>query len=153
MITKNDCLVLLNELTAKGIDTVQITKELLRSQEVDINVIKFINDNRMLDVTEFYEKLRKSYNNKKSSLYINILKEKFDEPKDVLSTLASLNLQIILFSKHVDDVSMFLRHTRFEEIQKCFLKYSKDADIIPCQQLLRLVKADLKALDYINRGV
>lgn len=150
MITKNDCLVLLTELNSKGIDTNQAIKDLMRSQDVNIEVIKFINAQRKLEATNFYEKLRKSYNNKKSSLYINIVKEKFDEPKDVLATLASLNLQILLFSKHVEDVPMFLRHMRFEEIQKCFLKYSKDADIIPCQQLLRLFKADLKTLEYVN---
>lgn len=150
MISKQDILVLLTELKEQGIDTTQQVRELLKNNEPTLDVIKFINDNRELEATAFYEKLRKSYNNKKSSLYINIVKEKYDEPKDILTTLASLSLQILLFSKHVDDVSMFLRHTRFEEIQKCMLKYAKDADLIPAQQLLKAVKADLKVLEYVN---
>lgn len=150
MINKQDVLVLLTELKENGIDTTEQIKELLRANEPTVNIIKFINDNRELDATKFYEKLRKSYNNKKSSLYINIVKEKYDEPKDVLTTLASLNLQILLFSKHVENIPMFLRQTRFEEINKCMLKYAKDGDLIPAQQLLRCVKVDLKALEYVN---
>lgn len=151
MITKNDAMILLTELKEQGIDVNAQFKELLKSQQPSIEVIKFINDHRKLEVTNFYEKLRKSYNNKKSSLYINIVKEKYDDPKDVLTTLASLNLQILLFGKHVDDLAMFLRHTRFDEIQKCMLLYAKNADIIPARQLLSLVKADLKALEYCNK--
>jgi len=150
MITKNDALILLTDLKEHGVDVTVQFKELIKSTQPSLEVIKFINDHRELEVTKFYEKLRKSYNNKKSSLYINIVREKYDDPKDVLTTLASLNLQILLFSKHVEDISMFLRHTRFDEIQKCMLLYAKNADIIPARQLLGLVKADLKALEYCN---
>ena len=73
MITKNDCILLLTELEERGIDTKSALREAI-SQGPTISVIKFINDNRQLDLTTFYEKIRKSYNNKKSSLYINIVK-------------------------------------------------------------------------------
>ena len=73
MITKNDCYLLLSELNEKGVDTSSPIKDLMSSTSPSIDVIKFINDNRQLDLTAFYEKIRKSYNNKKSKLYINIV--------------------------------------------------------------------------------
>ena len=102
MISKNDCLLLLGKLKDEGIDTKEATTKLLTSPSIPIDVIKFINDNRQLDLTSFYTKLRKSYNNKKSNLYINIVKE-VEDPTKVLTTLASLNLQILLFSKEVSN--------------------------------------------------
>ena len=107
MITKNDCYLLLSELNEKGVDTSSPIKDLMSSTSPSIDVIKFINDNRQLDLTAFYEKIRKSYNNKKSKLYINIVKE-IEHPQDVLVTLSSLLNQILLFSKNAEDRQMFL---------------------------------------------
>lgn len=152
MITKNDCLILLSELNTRGVNTSNEMKQLMKSNDIDISILEFINSHMQLDLGKFYEKIRKSYNNKKSNLYINIVKEDYKEPKDVLTTLASLNLQILLYNKNVDNPKMFLRHARFEEIQTCMLNYYKTGDLIPCQKLLRLVKADLKVLEELNRG-
>ena len=91
MISKNDCLLMLTKLSDEGIDTSEQVKNLLKESEPFIETIKYINSQRQLDVTRFYEKLRKSYNNKKSKLYINIVKD-IENPKDVLITLSSLNL-------------------------------------------------------------
>ena len=74
MLTVNDELLLLYDLEKQGIDTAEITKKALSKNKVDFEVIKFINDNRQLDLTAFYEKIRKSYNHKKSTIYINIVK-------------------------------------------------------------------------------
>lgn len=118
-----------------------------------MTVIKFINSHRPFEANKFYEKIRKSYNDKKSTLYRNIVKENLDDPNDVLTTLASLNLQILLYSKNVDDKQMFLRHMRFEEICAALLNYSKKYDLVPCIKLLQRIKADLKAFQYFNREV
>ena len=75
MISKNDLLLLLADIKSKGIETKDETTKLLTSNTIPLDVVKFINDNRQLDVAKFYEKLRKSYNAKKSNLYINIVKE------------------------------------------------------------------------------
>lgn len=150
MINKSDCLILLKELSDRGIDTAEQTKKLLKNKDLDFEVLKFINDNKTLDARLFYEKIRKSYNNHKSNLYINIVKDEL-EPKEVLTCLASLNLQILLYNKNVEDSAMFLRHMRFEEIQKVMLNYALHGDIIPCQKLLNLFKLDLKALEYIAK--
>jgi hypothetical protein len=60
MITKNDCYLLLSELNDNGLDTSNAIKDLMTSSSPSLEVIKFINDNRQLDLTAFYEKLRKS---------------------------------------------------------------------------------------------
>ena len=148
-IAKQDCLLLLTELQDTGIDCIPVLQKLIKEGPT-LEILKFINDNRQLDVTTFYEKLRKSYNNKKSKLYINIVKEDFTNPKEMLTTLASLNLQILLFAKNVKDVNLFLKHCRFEEINMCLYNYAKTYDFIPCQKLLKLIKADLKVLETVN---
>ena len=68
MITKTDCILLLTEQQENGIDVSNMLNTLIKQQEPSIEVIKFINDNRQLDLSKFYEKIRKSYNNKKSNL-------------------------------------------------------------------------------------
>lgn len=150
MITKQDCLLLLTEIQDTGKDCKSQIKALLKEGQPTLEILSFINDNRQLDVTLFYEKLRKSYNNKKSKLYINIVKDSFDNPKDIITTLASLTLQILLYNKSVEDSTMFLKHSRFEEITKCLFLYSKTYDIVPAHKLLKLIKADLIVLEMSN---
>ena len=152
MITRRDCLLLLSELSAKGIETDSMVKLALKSDFANIDVIKFINDHRQFDANAFYEKLRKSYNHKKSNLYKNIVTcDEVDCTDTALTTLAALNLQIQLFSKDVEDKKMFFQHTRAEEICQAMLNYFKNYDIVSCIKVLQLVKADLKAFEYINK--
>lgn len=152
MITRRDCLLLLAELQQKGIDTAQITQKALKNSSIDIEVIKFINTHRQFEANTFYEKLRKSYNNKKSMLYKNIvICDEVDCSNTVLSTLGALNQQILLYLDKVEDIKMFLRQVRFEEITLALLNYSKNFDLIPCIKVLQIIKADLKAFEYLNK--
>ena len=151
MITRNDCVLLLTEIQNQtGENTTKYVKELFKSSEINIDILKYINGKRQLDLTKFYQKLRKSYNNKRSSLYINIVKET-EDPTEVLTTLASLNLQILLFAKNVDDKPMFFSHARSNEITLVLNNYFKTYDIQPCLKLLRLIKADLKVCEMIDK--
>lgn len=150
MITKNDCLLLLAELSQQGVDTKKITLELIRNSNVNLSVVEFINNHRPFDVLQFYEKLRKSYNDKKSKLYKEIVQIDEKEPKDILITLSSLLTQIFIYSSKVKDRELFLRHTRAEEITKVILNYLKTYDLTLCIALLNHVKADLKALETIK---
>lgn len=151
MITRNDCILLLTDIQNQtGENTQKYIKDLFKSTDIDINILKYINSKRQLELTKFYEKLRKSYNNKKSSLYINIVKET-DDPTDVLTTLSSLNLQILLFAKHLEDKAMFFNHARSQEITLVLNNYFKTYDIQPCLKLLKLIKADLKVCEMIDR--
>lgn len=149
MITKNDCLILLNELNVRGIDTSQQLLEIVKQQKPDLEIIKFINDNRQLDLTNFYYKIRKSYNEKRSKLYINIVKE-IEDPSEVLTTLSAMLTQILIFSKTVENKAMFLRHARAEEISAVLNNYFKNYDITYAQKLLKIIKADVKCVEYIS---
>jgi hypothetical protein len=149
MITKNDCILLLTDIAQKGIDTKNQLKELLASPTLPLSIIKFINDNRQLDLIVFYEGIRKSYNQKKSTLYINIVKE-VEDPTEVLTTLSAMLTQILRFSKKVDNKTMFLKHSRASDITKVLNNYFNTYDITLCQKLLRIIKADIKALESIK---
>ena len=152
MITKNDCVLLLTELQDSGVDVREQLKQLLsKRDQPTLELLKFINDHKQLDVIAFYEKLRKSYNDKKSKLYIQIVKEELNNSKDVIATLSSLCLQISLFSKTLDNPVIFFENCRLKEITACLYNYSKTYDLIPCQKLLELIRSDLKVLESIHR--
>lgn len=150
-ITKKDCIVLLNSLKQSGVDVEEMTKKALLSKDVSLEVVEFINKNRPFEVSNFYEKLRKSYNNKKSQLYKQIVRsDEVDEPKDLIVTLSSLGLQIMLYAKKLEDPHMFLQQARYQELTGCLYKYSTTYDLLPAVNLLRLFKMDLKAFEYLN---
>ena len=149
MISKNDVVLLLTELQDNGIDIQDSIIKLFKSESIPLSVIKFINDHRQLDLTAFYEYLRKSYNNKKSKLYISIVKE-IENPEDVITTLFSFGLQATLYSKRVEDSQMFLKHARVREITIVLTKYFTGYDLEDCLNLLKLIKADLVACETIS---
>lgn len=150
MVTKNDLLLLLTELQEEGTATDSYFTKVVTSPSIPLDVLKYINDRRQLDVAAFYELLRKNYNNKKSPLYKNIVKDELKNPEEALTTLASLNLQILLFAKKLDDNKMFLKHSRAEEITRVLNNYYKTYDLIPCLKLIKLIKADLCAFETIG---
>lgn len=149
MITKNDILLLLTELQESGADVNVYFTKAITAPNVSLEVLKFINDQRQLDVAAFYELLRKNYNSKKSPLYKNIVREDVEKPDEVLTTLAALNLQILLFAKKLDDDKMFLKHSRAEEITRVLNNYYKTYDLLPCLKLVKLIKADLVAFETV----
>lgn len=144
MITKQDCALLLTELG----ETNKL-KELFTQDQPSVEIIKFINEKRELELTKFYKKIKKSYNQKHSKLYINIVKE-IDDTTDVLTTLSSMLTQILIFAKNVDDKPMFLRHARADEIAAVLKNYFTTYDITNCIKLLRLIKADIKVCEMFN---
>ena len=149
MITKTDMILLLTDLQDKGIDVSNELRNTIKNG-VSISTIQFINNNRQLDLYKFYEKIRKSYNQKHSNLYINIVKE-IEEPVKVLTTLAALQTQILIFSlKEANDKEMFLRHSRICEIAKVLYNYYTTYDFKPCIKLIQLIKADIKCLQEKN---
>ncbi len=150
MITKEDVLLLLTELRDEGVDVKEQIKKQILAPEPIIEILKFINDNRQLDLTNFYKKIRKSYNDKKSKLYINIVKEN-EEIKEVLTTLSALLTQIILYAKNVDNMIMFYQHSRAEEITKVLNNYFKTFDLTNCIKLMKIIKADIKVCESFYR--
>lgn len=150
MLKKNDLIILLTQMQEEGKDVNSLLRKVATSPEIPMDVVKVINDSRHLDVTGFYEQLRKSYNAKRSSLYINLVKEEMKEPTEVLTTLSALILQINLYAKHLDNPTMFLSHSRAEEITRVLNNYYTTYDLEPALTLRKLIRADLKAFESIR---
>lgn len=151
MIQKADIVVLIDELQEKGIDMENELDLLMRSSNIPLSVLKKINEYKSLDLINFYEKLRRSYNNKKSKLYINILKSDenvLDDPRTILTTLSALLNQILQFK--VDDPATFYSQARADEIVKVLNIYFQTYNLEPALKLLVLFKCDIKALDTIK---
>ena len=150
MITKNDCLTVLVALEDRGLDINQPMKKLLTSKEVPLEILKFILDNRGIEVANFYEMLRKKHNDKKSPLYHNIVKE-ITDPEEIITTLACLLVQITLYSKKLPaNKEIFQREVRAEEITRVLNNYYNTGELGQCLSLLRLLKADLLVLEHIS---
>ena len=150
MITKNDCLSLLVSLEDQGIDINKPMKKLITSKEIPMEVLKFILDNRGIEVANFYEMLRKKYNQKKSPLYHNIVKEVTDTD-ELITTLACLLVQITLYSKKLTaNREIFQREIRAEEITRVLNNYYATGEFDQCLALIRLLKTDLIVLEHIG---
>ena len=150
MLRKNDLILLLTRMQDAGADASAQIRKVISSKDIPMDVVKFINDNRQMDVTRFYEQIRKSYNDKRSSLYINLVREDLKDPKDALTTLASFNLQVLLFARHLDNPTMFLSHSRAEEVTRVLNNYYRTYDLAPVMAMRTLIKSDLKAFEGIR---
>ena len=150
MISRQDILLLLTELEDKGIDCKEQVENLYSAEPRTFEVLRFINNKQPLDLINFYEKIRKSYNHKSSKLYKNIMicDEQDLDPNLILTTLSALLNQILQFK--VDDKPTFLKHARADEIIKVLDIYMQTYDIRPAYKLLTLVKSDLLVGEIIN---
>ena len=150
MITKNDCLTLLVSLEDKGVSIDQPMKKLLSTKEIPIDVLKFILDNKGIEVANFYEMLRKKHNQKKSPLYHNIVKE-ITDPEEIITTLACLLVQISLYTNKLTvNKEIFKREVRAEEISRVLNEYYSSGSLDNCLALLKLLKTDLIVLEHIS---
>jgi hypothetical protein len=150
MITKNDCLSVLVALEDRGLEINSVMKKLITSKEVPHEVLKFILDNRGIEVANFYEMLRKKHNDKKSPLYHNIVKD-ISDPEEIITTLACLLVQITLYSKKLPaNKEIFQREVRAEEITRVLNNYYNTGLMDQCLALLKLIKADLLVLEHIG---
>jgi hypothetical protein len=150
MISKNDCLSILVSLEDKGINIDNQMKKLLTAKEVPIETLKFILDNRGIEVANFYEMLRKKHNQKKSPLYHNIVKDTTD-PEEIITTLACLLVQISLYSNKLTmNKEIFQREVRAEEISRVLNNYYATGMLDSCLTLMKLLKSDLVVLEHIS---
>ena len=149
MITKNDCLSILTKLDESGVSGVNsYVRKLVVARDIPLEVLKFISDNRGLEVSKFYEMLRKSHNQKKSPLYTNILKE-IDDPQEVVTTLSCLLTQILLYGNKLESKDQFFREVRAEELTRVLNNYFKTGLYEECLHLIKILKSDLLVLEYI----
>lgn len=149
MITKNDCLSILVRLEDSGVEGIDTyMRKLLVSREIPLEVLKFISDNRGLEISKFYEIIRKNHNKKKSPLYTNIVREQTDV-KDIVLTLSCLLTQVFLYGNKLDHPELFFKEARAEEITKVLNEYFQTGLVENCSNLLKIIKADLLVLEYI----
>ena len=148
-ISKQECLSLLFELKENGVDTSAQIKSLLLQKSPSIEIIKFINDHRELDIRKFYEKLRHSYNNKHSKLYGNIVRCNEIDGDELICCAGALLQKILLFNKKVESID-FLKQARFNELLSCMKHFYETRDLVQVRKLLNYVKADLKVLEEIS---
>lgn len=150
MITKNDCLALLISLEDRGIQIDFHVKKLLAAKEIPISILKFILDNRGIEVANFYEMLRNKHNQKKSTIYHNIVKD-ITDPEEIITTLACLLVQISLYSKKLPtNKAIFQREVRAEEISRVLNTYYATGALDGCIALMKLLKSDLLVLEHIS---
>jgi len=150
MLTKEDLLLLLDEIEQRGVDIKNYPYKLMMGDRIPSEILKFVNDNRPLEINNFYEMLRKNHNKKKTPLYKNLVKGEFDSNKEALITLASLHLQILLYAKKLEDETLFLKHSRAEEITQVLNNYYRTYDLIPCLKLLKLIRNDMKCFELLR---
>lgn len=149
MLNKSDCMSILIKLEDQGIDINAQMKKLILAKDIPIDVLKFIAEKQGLEAIKFYEILRKSYNNKKSKLYKNILDD--INIKDVCVVLSSLLLQIALYSSKLTDTkNSFLQEIRANEISEALADFYKSDNIEKCLAVLNAIKTDLLVLEYLN---
>ena len=149
MITKNDCLSILVRLEDSGVANIDTyMRKLLVSREIPLEVLKFISDNRGLEISKFYEMIRKNHNKNKSPLYTNIVREQ-SEVKDVTLTLSSLLTQILLYGNKLEQPEIFFKEARADEITRVLNEYFQTGFSENCNNLLKVIKSDLLVLEYI----
>ena len=149
MLNKSDCMSILIKLEDKGVDINAQMKKLILAKDIPIDVLKFIAEKQGLEAVNFYEMLRKSYNNKKSKLYKNILDD--IKLEDVCVILSSLLLQIALYSSKLTDTkNSFLQEIRANEISEALADFYKSDNVEKCLAVLNAVKTDLLVLEYLN---
>jgi hypothetical protein len=150
MITKNDCWTILVALEYKGVNIDKPMRKLVTTKDIPMEVLKFILDNRGIEVANFYEMLRKKHNQKKSPLYHNIVKD-IEDTDDVITTLACLLVQINLYGKKLPyNREIFQREVRAEEITRVLNHYYSTGEFDQCLALIKLLKADLLVLEHIS---
>ena len=150
MITKQDCLSILIKLEDTGNPLAKAyTKKLMLSREPSTDVLKFIAEQRGFEVANFYEMLRKRHNKNKSPLYTNIVRDTTDI-NSILTTLASLQTQILLYGSKLENALPFYKEVRAEEISRVLNQYFKTDDIDSCFKMLQLIRSDLLVMEYIS---
>ena len=149
MLNKSDCMSILIKLEDKGVDINAQMKKLILAKDIPIDVLKFIAEKQGLEAVNFYEMLRKSYNNKKSKLYKNILDD--IKLEDVCVILSSLLLQIALYSSKLTDTKdSFLQEIRANEISEALADFYKSDNVEKCLAVLNAIKTDLLVLEYLT---
>ena len=130
MYNKQQCYKLLFDMRNQGINVMQQLTELSNSVNVPDNVIKFINEHRSLDITRFYEELRKENNKKGSKLYKEIVDEAKDPIKRIKAISSYITKGIIAAEKfEIVDKPSFYKAIRLDECVKALNEYVANGSV------------------------
>jgi len=138
IITRQDLLTIVA-------DNAELIRQVYENPE---SVLKQCKQNGALEIFNFYDYCRKSYNQKHSKIYINIVKE-VEEPKKVLTTLSALITQILLFAEQSQHRDIFLRQSRLNEIIRVIQNYVENRDLTYAVKLIRDIRDDVKFLENL----
>jgi len=141
MITKNECneLVIKSELPNKKELLIEMSKLSIQ------DCIKKLDGLRITSVTDFYEKLRNSYNKGSSKLYKNLLDYDFMDLNEGLRLLSVFQNQAILWSPATE----FYKSVRLPEVSYVVFK-SITGDTTHIIDTISLIKNDLKVFKIIK---
>lgn len=151
MITKEDCLSILVRLGDEGINTDKELALTAASKDVPIEVLKFIYNKQGTYLSDFCEMLRRKHNQNKSPLYINIMKE-ITDPKEVITTVAALLMQITLFGTKLTEEQreVFYKEARVNLILSVLSDYYNYDNYDKCTALLKIFKADMLVAEAVS---
>lgn len=152
MLQTNDLILLLAELDDDGDgEANEYIRQALGSDTLPLQALKYVNSKRQLDVVAFYERMRKNHNEKRSPLYKNVMSDEIDA-NVALTTLHAFLLQVSLFGSKLEGESktQFFKHVRAAEVADVLSSYYRDYDVSSVMKLLRLIKADVMAFEYVN---
>lgn len=148
MLTSQDLIYFLTKCNTKEADV--IIRKLLTSSAFKGEAISYLNSTRSIDIVNFYEHLRKSYNEKRSSLYINLMKE--DLPlEDQVITLASYILQANIYLKKAINRPLFIRESEVNNSALALQKYYSQEDLLEVRNQLNKIKEDIKLYESFYR--
>lgn len=145
MITKNDCF----EIIIKS--NIENKKQLILelSPLPLIEVIRKVNELRLLDVTNFYKKLRKSYNQKRSKLYKDLVRE-IDDPNKAAIILTIYLQNAMLYKSEVNGEELFRKSARVPEVLQVLINFF-NYDIIKTVDMLKTIRNDIKCLELFEK--
>lgn len=149
MLSKLDVYQILFEMKAQNIQGAEENIKLIsKSVEVPLDVIRYINDNRSLQITEFYEDLRRKSNTKASKLYKNLMKED-KQPQEVLKTASSYVTQVLIRAEQLDlqERTIFYDNSRVKQISEGIHNYFNNGEIRSLLDVLTTVRKDIKILE------
>lgn len=148
MLSKQECYKILLDMRADGVNVNKPISQLASASTVPPEVIKFINENRNLAITEFYRVLRKKSNSTKNKLYKEIVTE-VQQPMDKVKALSSFITQGVIAGEKLElkERENFFKALRLKECAKALMNYFENSDIQPLLEMVLLIKNDIKIFE------
>lgn len=160
MFLTQDCLDFLTNKKNQATNSTEINylnkliKALLLDNKLTEELLSYMIKEQGLEVRNFYEYLRKQYNNRRSKLYKNLVREDFldQNVSEKVIVLTSLLQQITLHCKHLDSKraqDSFLKQSRADEILESLHSYFSAGNEEYINQVLKLIQIDLKVIEMM----